>query len=149
VAVRFIGGGNQNTRKNHRPVTSHWETLSHMLYREHFATRGMRTHNVSGIDCICRWHPSYIFKYYIHHRYGSIWCLYYFDFYYRSMMKFVLLISILLASCMVVGGAEPSDTGPHRNIRSNSAIHEEQEGCTCCGNNPQNYCCPSYCGGKK
>ena len=29
VAVSFIGGGNRSTAENHRPVTSHWQTLSH------------------------------------------------------------------------------------------------------------------------
>ena len=64
-------------------------------------------------------------------------------------MKFVLFISILLASCMVVGGAQSSDTGPNRNTRSISGIREGQGGCTCCGNNPRSYCCRSYCDGKK
>jgi hypothetical protein len=27
--VSFIGGGNQSTRRNHRPVASQWQTLSH------------------------------------------------------------------------------------------------------------------------
>ena len=64
-------------------------------------------------------------------------------------MKFVLLISILLASCMVVDGVQSSDTGANRNIRSISGGHDGQGGCSCCGNNPRNYCCHSYCGGKK
>jgi len=29
VAVSFIGGGNQKIGENHRPVASHWRTLSH------------------------------------------------------------------------------------------------------------------------
>jgi len=29
VAVSYIGGGNRSTRRNHRPVTSHLQTLSH------------------------------------------------------------------------------------------------------------------------
>ena len=65
-------------------------------------------------------------------------------------MKFVLFISILLASCMVVGGAGPSDTEPHRKIRSMSSdILEVDGGCSCCGNNPQSDCCHSDCDGKK
>ena len=36
----------------------------------------------------------------------------------RYIMKFVLFISILLASCMVVWDAQFSDTGANRNIRS-------------------------------
>ena len=67
----------------------------------------------------------------------------------RYIMKFVLFISILLASCMVVGGAQSSDIGANRNIRSISDGFEGQKGCTCCENNPRNYCCHSYCGGKK
>ena len=63
-------------------------------------------------------------------------------------MKFVLFISILLASCMVVGGAQSSDTGPNRNIRSIYGSNESQGECSCCGNNPQSYCCRFYCDGK-
>ena len=29
VVVSFIGGGNRGPGENHRPVSSHWETLSH------------------------------------------------------------------------------------------------------------------------
>ena len=29
LAVSFIGGGNQSNGENHRPATSHWQTLSH------------------------------------------------------------------------------------------------------------------------
>ena len=29
IAVSFIGVGNHNTRRNHRPVASHWHILSH------------------------------------------------------------------------------------------------------------------------
>jgi hypothetical protein len=28
AAVSFIGGGNRNTRRNHRPATSYWQSLS-------------------------------------------------------------------------------------------------------------------------
>jgi len=69
--------------------------------------------------------------------------------FYRYITKFVLFISIMLASCMVVGGAQSSDRGPNRNIRSMSGIHEGQGECSCCGNNQRNYCCRSYCDGKK
>jgi hypothetical protein len=34
----------------------------------------------------------------------------------RYIMKFVLFISVLLASCMVVEGAQSSDTGPTINV---------------------------------
>jgi len=30
--------------KNHRPVTSHWQIWSIMLYRVHIATNGVRTY---------------------------------------------------------------------------------------------------------
>ena len=36
-------------KKNHRPVTSHWQTLSHNVV--HLALIGIRTHNISA-DCI-------------------------------------------------------------------------------------------------
>jgi hypothetical protein len=29
VTFSFIGGGHRNTQRNHRPVTSHWQTWSH------------------------------------------------------------------------------------------------------------------------
>jgi len=29
MAVSFIGGENQSTRENHRPVANLWQTLSH------------------------------------------------------------------------------------------------------------------------
>jgi hypothetical protein len=50
---------------------------------------------------------------------------------------------------MTVGGAQSSDTGANRNIRSISGRNEGQGGCSCCGSYPRNYCCRSYCGGKK
>ena len=28
VAVSYIGGGNRSTQGNHKPATSHWQTLS-------------------------------------------------------------------------------------------------------------------------
>jgi hypothetical protein len=31
VAVSFIGGGNGVPGENHRPVASHWQTLSHKV----------------------------------------------------------------------------------------------------------------------
>jgi hypothetical protein len=34
--------------ENHRPVASHWQTLSKMLYGVHLAMSGIQTHNVSS-----------------------------------------------------------------------------------------------------
>jgi hypothetical protein len=37
--------------ENHRPITGHWQTLSHnVVYRSrvHLAMSGIQTHNVSG-----------------------------------------------------------------------------------------------------
>ena len=42
-----------------------------------------------------------------------------------------------MASCMVVGGAQSSDSGPNRNIRSIYGSKEGQGECSCCGNNPR------------
>ena len=36
--------------ENHRPVASHWQTLSHNVV--HFTLIEIRTHNISGDDCI-------------------------------------------------------------------------------------------------
>jgi hypothetical protein len=36
----------EETGENHRPVASHWQTLSHNAV--HLALRGIRTHNISG-----------------------------------------------------------------------------------------------------
>jgi hypothetical protein len=40
-------------------------------------------------------------------------------------MKFVLFISVLLASCMVVEGAQSNDTRPNRNVKSISGIRNQ------------------------
>ena len=52
--VSFIGGWKWNTMKNHRPVASQWQTLSHKVYRVHSAMREIGTHNLVmiGTDCI-------------------------------------------------------------------------------------------------
>ena len=42
MAVSLIGGG------NHRPVESHWQTLSHNVVSSTPHLSGIRTHNVSG-----------------------------------------------------------------------------------------------------
>ena len=47
IAVSFIGGGNRSTRKNHCPVTSHWQALSYNVVSSTHRLSGLRTHNVS------------------------------------------------------------------------------------------------------
>ena len=42
MAVSFIGG------ENHRPATSHWQTLLHNVVSSTPHLSGIRTHNVSG-----------------------------------------------------------------------------------------------------
>jgi hypothetical protein len=46
MAVSFTGIGNQRTRRKHRPVASHGQTLSHNVV--HLALIEIRTHNISG-----------------------------------------------------------------------------------------------------
>ena len=38
----------KETGENHRPVTSHWQTLSHNVVWVHLAMSDIRTHNFSG-----------------------------------------------------------------------------------------------------
>ena len=45
VAVSFIGGGNQRTGENRRPVACQWQTLSYIVV--HLALTEIRTHNIS------------------------------------------------------------------------------------------------------
>jgi hypothetical protein len=55
MAVSFIGGGNRSVRENHRPVASHWQTLSQNVVSSTPPLNGIQTHNVSGnigTDCI-------------------------------------------------------------------------------------------------
>jgi hypothetical protein len=51
VAVRFIDGGPE---ENHRPVTSHWQTLSHccIVYISPWSRFEVTTSVVIGTDCI-------------------------------------------------------------------------------------------------
>ena len=46
VAVSFIGGGTGRPWEKHRPVESHWQTLSHNVV--HLALTEIWTHNISG-----------------------------------------------------------------------------------------------------
>ena len=48
VTVSFIGGGNLNTPKNHWPIASHWQTLSHNVVMSTPRMSGFRTYKVSG-----------------------------------------------------------------------------------------------------
>ena len=45
--------------ENHRPVASHWQTLSHNLYILHLAMNGVRTLVVIGTDCTGSWMSNY------------------------------------------------------------------------------------------
>jgi hypothetical protein len=45
MVVNFIGGG---PGENHRPVASHWQTLSHNVNVVHLALLEIQTHNISG-----------------------------------------------------------------------------------------------------
>jgi hypothetical protein len=45
--ISVIGGGNWSTHR--KPLTCHWQTLSHNIV--HLALIEIRTHNISG-DCI-------------------------------------------------------------------------------------------------
>jgi len=44
VAVNFIVGGNRSTRRNHRPVASHWQTWSqNVISRTPFHERDLNS----------------------------------------------------------------------------------------------------------
>ena len=45
--------------ESHRPVASHWQTLSHNVISSTHRLNGIRTHNVSGIDCIGSYKSNY------------------------------------------------------------------------------------------
>jgi hypothetical protein len=47
-AVSFIGGGNRSIGRNHHPVTSHWQIVSHSVASRTPRLNEIRTHNVSG-----------------------------------------------------------------------------------------------------
>jgi hypothetical protein len=51
----------EETRENHRPVASHWQTLSHNVYRVHLAWAGfeLTTLVVIGTDCIGGYKSNY------------------------------------------------------------------------------------------
>jgi hypothetical protein len=49
VAVSLIDEGNRSTGENHRPVASHWQTLSHNVASSVPRMSGIRTHNFSDV----------------------------------------------------------------------------------------------------
>ena len=55
MAVSFVSGGNRNTRRNHRPVASHWQTLSHIAWAGFKLTMLV----VIGTDCIGSYKSNY------------------------------------------------------------------------------------------
>jgi hypothetical protein len=55
VEVNFIGGWNWSTGENHRPVASHWQTLSQNIWSRTPRLSGIRTFVVIGTDCIGSW----------------------------------------------------------------------------------------------
>jgi hypothetical protein len=48
LVVSFIGEGNRSTGEKHRPVASHWQTLSHNVVSSTPCHERVRTHNFSG-----------------------------------------------------------------------------------------------------
>jgi hypothetical protein len=48
VVVSFIGGGKQSAGENHRPATSHWQTLSQNVVSSTPHLSRIRAHNISG-----------------------------------------------------------------------------------------------------
>ena len=71
MAVSFIAGG------NHRPVTSHWQTLSHNIVSSTPRLSEIRTHNISYKSNYRRittttapytfWPATYIWQYLLYH----------------------------------------------------------------------------------
>ena len=49
MAVSLIDEGNRSTGENHRPVASHWQTLSHNVASNVPRMSGIRTHNFSDV----------------------------------------------------------------------------------------------------
>jgi hypothetical protein len=64
MVVSFIGGG---PGENHRPVTSHWQTLSQFLLKNtfqiHFIDKLL--HDVSSICSCCNYLANFILKLYV------------------------------------------------------------------------------------
>jgi len=53
VITVLLVWGNRSTRENHWHAASHWQTLSHMLYRVHLAWTGFELTALSMIDTGC------------------------------------------------------------------------------------------------
>ena len=54
VVVSFIGGRNRSTKRNHRPVASHWQTLSHNV----ISSTPRQLLVLIGAYCTVTCHPS-------------------------------------------------------------------------------------------
>jgi hypothetical protein len=58
VVVSFIGRGNRAPGENHRPAISRCQTLSHNVVSGTPRLSKIRTHNISGTDCIGRYQSN-------------------------------------------------------------------------------------------